>query len=74
MAVLVVPMPICCAADAANSATPQQIPPLISTGLFCQKPCAALLVLPILRSTAISPSRKTQASQLRLAKKVYGPT
>ena len=53
----VVPMPICCAADAANSATPQKIPPRSSTFLFCQKPgSAAGFVLPILRSTAIRPS------------------
>ena len=74
MAVLVVPMPICCAADAANSATPQKIPPRSSTFLFCQKPgSAAGFVLPILRSTAIRPSRNAQASQLRLARNVYGP-
>lgn len=67
-------MPICCAADAANSAAPQKIPPLTSTFLFCQNPgSAAVFVLPILHSTAISPSRNAQASQLRPAKNVYGP-
>ena len=71
LAVLVVPMPICCAADAANSAMPQQVPPFTSTLRFCQKPgSAAEFVLPALRSTAISPSRNTQASQLRPARKL----
>ena len=73
LAVLVVPMPICWAADAANSAVPQQIPPSTSVLPWIQKGRPLPRFFCPARRTSSIPSRKTQASQLRLAKKVYAP-
>ena len=70
LAVLVVPMPICCAADAANSAVPHKTPPTASVlpwihhGRRWPRRCWAV------RRTASSPSKNAQASQLRPAKNV----
>ena len=74
LAVLVVPMPICCAAEAANSAMPQNTPPRSSIRPLIQNgtPGSALRALP--RRSKISTIKNAQASQLRAAKKVYGPT
>ena len=70
LAVLVVPMPICWAAEAAKRATPHRAPPMASVLPWTQKGSRLPWRRWFARRTPMSPSRKAQASQLRLARKV----
>ena len=66
-------MPICCAAEAANSAMPQNAPPRSSIWPLIQNgtPGSALRALP--RRSKTSTIKNAQASQLRAAKKGIRP-
>ena len=70
LAVLVVPTPICWAAEAANSAAPHSSPPSASFLGASQKGTRSPRRRCPARRTASSPSRNAQASQLRAARKV----